>query len=75
MTCGMAISSPNIPNPEVQLDREVHHVEPDNVAEKVVVGGGDDRVEPVEVAGVVVCSNSRPTQQSIVLFLCKTVDR
>ena len=54
MICGMAISSPNVLSPEEQLDRKVHHVRPDNVAEKVVLVGGDDRLDPVEVAEVVV---------------------
>ena len=59
MICGMAIPSPNVLSLEEQLDREVHHVGLDNVAEKVVVVGGDDRVEPVEVPGVNVGGNSR----------------
>ena len=54
MTCGMTISSPNVLSPEEQFDRRVHHVKPDDVAERVVVVGCSDRVEPVEVAGVVV---------------------
>ena len=35
------------------------------MAEKVVVVGGDDCVEPVEVPGVNVGGNSRPTNRAL----------